>query len=197
MRTTSRRSLRGCSGGATRASRGRRGTGCAGAVRAGRRRRRCQYTRPWAAGRPRPRRVCGRRRRPTPSPRRGRRRSRAAGPGGCSPRVRGWPLGLWDRELDGILLPARAGMVPSPCSRTSPWTAAPRTRRDVPTRRGARPARLRICSLGVRLLPVPAGMVPAAGPVVRLQIVAPCTPGAPPRPWSRGPALRVRCPPRR
>ncbi len=52
--------------------------------------------------------------------------------GACSPRERGWPLQRTDVHLHVPVLPARAGMAPTPSSSTSPSPSAPRASGDGP-----------------------------------------------------------------
>ena len=119
----------------------------------------------------------------------------------CSPHPRGWSrLGLVHARLP-LLLPAPAGMVPSPRSCGRWATAAPRTRGDGPACARSSPAWLP-CSphprgwsrMGVErntldaLLPAPAGMVPPCPSTTTRLAAAPRTRG-----WSRweGESVRV------
>src|SRR5262249_49717720 len=91
---------------------------------------------------------------------------------GCSPRLRGWSLGVGRRCLLALLLPAPAGMVPRTGHESARSWPAPRACGDGPdiggsgwSMRGCSP-RLRGWSLRVscgcfffHLLPAPAGMV--------------------------------------
>ncbi len=109
---------------------------------------------------------------------------------GCSPHPRGWSRVPQVRGPAAVLLPAPAGMVPTPTSTPATSRTAPRTRGDGPPcsmRRCTSPS----CSPHPRgwshphrqtvgrqqLLPAPAGMVPAEGRRVRAGSAAPRTRG--------------------
>ncbi len=100
-------------------------------------------------------------------------RSPRASPSGCSPRTRGWSPAGHHSASGSYLLPAHAGMVPSPAPSGALRTAAPRARGDgpegagpdgqgidcSPRTRGWSPRR-RVTGPGCGLLPAHAGMVP-------------------------------------
>ncbi|KPI05037.1 hypothetical protein OK006_6796 [Actinobacteria bacterium OK006] len=94
----------------------------------------------------------------------------------CSPRPRGCSRGVCLRGAGDALLPAPAGMFPSPCRQVSSTPAAPRARGDVPEEtasevllwycsprpRGCSRHQLRRDRVAL-LLPAPAGMFPRPG----------------------------------
>ncbi|MGY4280744.1 hypothetical protein ACVILE_006924 [Streptomyces sp. M18.1] len=140
-------------------------------------------------------------RRPTPerTPPRSAPRTRGDGPApvagrgvshSCSPHPRGWSRRCGRTAEQRPLLPAPAGMVPRSCPCGARTPTAPRTRGDGPAAPGPR-SLARCCSphprgwsLGVvpglllfRLLPAPAGMVPAPRPTPWEARAAPRTRG--------------------
>ncbi len=108
----------------------------------------------------------------------------------CSPHPRGWSLGDVLASVGVGLLPAPAGMVPTPPVRRSPEGTAPRTRGDGPVSvtvssensdcsphpRGWSPS-VPAAGVGVGLLPAPAGMVPGSSGRVAVPAAAPRTRG--------------------
>ncbi len=125
----------------------------------------------------------------------------------CSPHPRGWsPLQGLGQE-DGVVLPAPAGMVPTPGTDQGHRSRAPRTRGDGP----AGPLSLGLvgrCSPhprgwsqqiqareeAARVLPAPAGMVPSMGTAGTWVASAPRTRGDGPK-GSRGLHSLLRCSP--